>query len=145
MSLHVLVCRAVPAGVPQVADLSGGQRRRLSLAVYILHAPPLLILDEPTMGVDPFLAHAAWQHLHRLTEESATTVVVTTHYIEEASDTGTCCYQRRLQHPSGRADDFASVIRLNFFLECFQRLGGNRLYGNAAKIKLASCFLGRVA
>lgn len=65
--------------------MSGGQKRRLSLAVCILHAPPILILDEPTVGVDPLLSHDIWNYLRTLTDDFGTTIIITTHYIEEAS------------------------------------------------------------
>lgn len=68
-----------------VKTLSGGQKRRLSLCVALLHEPRLLILDEPTVGVDPVLRTKIWGLLMQLCRESDVTVVVTTHYIQEAS------------------------------------------------------------
>ena len=49
-----------------------------------MHHPPLLILDEPTVGVDPVLRKAIWEHLDALCKEDGLTVIITTHYIEEA-------------------------------------------------------------
>jgi ABC-type multidrug transport system ATPase subunit/ABC-type multidrug transport system permease subunit len=67
-----------------VSQLSGGQQRRVSLAAALVHHPPLLILDEPTVGVDPVLRKAIWEHLDALCHEDGLTVIITTHYIEEA-------------------------------------------------------------
>jgi len=67
-----------------VQNLSGGQKRRVSLAAALVHSPPLLILDEPTVGVDPLLRQSIWQHLVTLTQTERITVIITTHYIEEA-------------------------------------------------------------
>jgi ABC-2 type transport system ATP-binding protein len=63
--------------------LSGGQRRRVSLACAIVHRPPVLFLDEPTVGVDPLLRVAFWAHFRRLTDAGAT-IVVSSHVMDEA-------------------------------------------------------------
>jgi ABC-2 type transport system ATP-binding protein len=63
--------------------LSGGMRRRLLLARALLHEPQLVILDEPTAGVDIELRHELWRYIRRLHSEG-TTIVLTTHYLEEA-------------------------------------------------------------
>lgn len=63
---------------------SGGQQRRVSFAVALMHDPELLILDEPTVGVDPLLRQSIWNHLVQITKDGNKTVIITTHYIEEA-------------------------------------------------------------
>ncbi len=65
--------------------LSGGMKRRLTLAKALAHKPKLLILDEPTAGVDVELRHALWAFVREL-HAGGTTVILTTHYIEEAQD-----------------------------------------------------------
>ncbi|XP_024083049.1 ABC transporter G family member 23-like [Cimex lectularius] len=66
-----------------IEHLSGGQNRRLSLAVALIHDPDLLLLDEPTVGVDPILRTSIWDYLNRLCKIGKKTIVITTHYIEE--------------------------------------------------------------
>jgi len=67
----------------RVGTLSGGMRRRVSLAIALLHKPRLAFLDEPTAGVDPKLRRAFWDHFNQLAEQDVT-LVVTTHLVEEA-------------------------------------------------------------
>nr|QUF59474.1 ATP-binding cassette transporter Abch-like1 [Brachionus angularis] len=67
-----------------VKNLSGGQKRRVSMAIALLQEPKLLILDEPTVGVDPLLREKIWNHLIDISKTSKTTIIITTHYIEEA-------------------------------------------------------------
>ena len=64
-------------------DLSGGMKRRLMIARALTHQPQLLILDEPTAGVDIDLRRTTWDFLHELNEQG-TTIILTTHYLEEA-------------------------------------------------------------
>jgi len=67
----------------RVKGFSGGMKRRLNLAAAILHRPPLVLLDEPTAGVDPQSRHAIFEMIRGLTGDGAT-ILYTTHYMEEA-------------------------------------------------------------
>ncbi len=69
-----------------VGKLSGGQRRRVDIARALLHKPSILILDEPTTGLDPQTRKAVWDVVARLRKEEGMTVFLTTHYMEEAAD-----------------------------------------------------------
>jgi ABC-2 type transport system ATP-binding protein len=68
----------------QPKTLSGGQRRRLDIAVGLIHVPELVFLDEPTTGLDPQARANLWTHIRSLREERGTTVFLTTHYLDEA-------------------------------------------------------------
>ena len=66
--------------------LSGGMRRRLLLAKALVHHPQILVLDEPTAGVDIELRQMLWQNVRRLNRERGMTIILTTHYLEEAEE-----------------------------------------------------------
>jgi ABC-2 type transport system ATP-binding protein len=67
-----------------VSSLSGGQRRRLDIAMGLIHAPDLLFLDEPSTGLDPQNRANLQEHIRRLRAQHGTTIVLTTHYLDEA-------------------------------------------------------------
>ena len=69
-----------------VGKLSGGQRRRIDIARALLHRPKVLILDEPTTGLDPQTRSSLWQVIAQLRRSEGMTVFLTTHYMEEAAD-----------------------------------------------------------
>ncbi|HEX6655610.1 MAG TPA: ABC transporter ATP-binding protein, partial [Candidatus Limnocylindria bacterium] len=67
----------------QVEPLSGGMKRRLTIARSLINEPELIILDEPTTGLDPQARHLVWERLYRLKQRGAT-LIITTHYMDEA-------------------------------------------------------------
>lgn len=69
-----------------VGKLSGGQRRRIDIARALIHSPKILILDEPTTGLDPQTRSTLWQVIGDLRKNEGMTVFLTTHYMEEAAD-----------------------------------------------------------
>lgn len=92
-----------------VQQLSGGQKRRLDIALGLMHAPPLLFLDEPSTGLDPQSRANLWQHILDLREQHGTTVFLTTHYLEEADRYA----ERVMVMDKGRviADDTATRLK----------------------------------
>uniref|UniRef100_A0A182JPM5 Uncharacterized protein n=1 Tax=Anopheles christyi TaxID=43041 RepID=A0A182JPM5_9DIPT len=78
----------LPSDDRYVGNCSGGQQRRVSFAAAMVHEPELLILDEPTVGLDPLLREKIWQYLVETTSTSKMAVIITTHYIEEAKQAG---------------------------------------------------------
>ena len=78
-------------GLAEVGDnlvraFSGGMVRRLEIAQAMLHRPPVLFLDEPTVGLDPTARRAVWGHVRSLREREGTTILLTTHYMDEAAE-----------------------------------------------------------
>jgi len=69
----------------KMRQLSGGMKRRVQIAKAMVHDPPILILDEPTAGVDIELRHLMWEYLAKINKEGKT-ILLTTHYIEEAEN-----------------------------------------------------------
>jgi len=68
----------------QVKKYSGGMRRRLEIARGLLHKPKVIFLDEPTLGLDPNSRESMWKYIKRLVDEEKITIILTTHYMEEA-------------------------------------------------------------
>jgi ABC-2 type transport system ATP-binding protein len=94
--------------------LSGGQRRRLLLARALMHRPRLVILDEPTAGVDFELRMELWSYIRRLHSEG-TTILLTTHYLEEAEEL--CEEIALIQHGRLIARDSADGLRHHYGVE----------------------------
>lgn len=68
----------------QVKKYSGGMRRRLEIARGLLHEPTVMFLDEPTLGLDPSSREMMWEYIKKLVKEKEVTLILTTHYMEEA-------------------------------------------------------------
>jgi ABC-2 type transport system ATP-binding protein len=93
----------------KVQTLSGGQRRRLDVALGLVHRPGLLFLDEPSTGLDPQSRANLWEHVLRLRAEHGMTVFLTTHYLDEADTMA----ERVMVMDHGRviADDTADRLK----------------------------------
>jgi len=77
------ITRISPARDKNTQSLSGGMKRRLLVAQALVHKPPVIVLDEPTAGVDVDLRRSLWAFISRLNREGHT-ILLTTHYLEEA-------------------------------------------------------------
>jgi ABC-2 type transport system ATP-binding protein len=103
-----------------VRTYSGGMVRRLEIAQSILHHPPVLFLDEPTVGLDPLARRAVWEHIEQLRIDYGTTILMTTHLMEEADS---MCDRVAIMHRgkvavTGKPDDLkASIGRESATLE----------------------------
>lgn len=93
----------------QVQTLSGGQRRRVDIALGLIHRPELLFLDEPSTGLDPQSRANLWQHIVELRRRYGTTIFLTTHYLDEADQLA----ERVMVMDHGRliADDTAQALK----------------------------------
>lgn len=89
----------------------------MSLAAALVHSPPLLILDEPTVGVDPLLRQSIWKHLVTLAETEKITVLITTHYIEEARQANVVGLMR---HGKLLAEDSPDNLMAEFLMDSLE-------------------------
>jgi ABC-2 type transport system ATP-binding protein len=126
---------AEPAG-RLVKTYSGGMVRRLELAQALVNAPRLLVLDEPTVGLDPIARSDVWDHITRLRERAGMTVLMTTHHMEEAD---LYCDRVSLMH-SGRVQATDSPANLKATLgpdasldDVFRHYTGGTLDEDTAK------------
>ncbi|HMQ31041.1 MAG TPA: ATP-binding cassette domain-containing protein [Chloroflexaceae bacterium] len=105
-----------PLAKRAAGTLSGGQRRRLDIALGLVHRPELLFLDEPSTGLDPQSRANLWRHIVRLREEHGTTIVLTTHYLDEADSYA----ERVLIIDYGRviADDTPGRLKAELAQDC---------------------------
>ena len=104
--------------------LSGGWKQRLALAACLIHRPRLLLLDEPTAGVDPKARREFWDEIHQLAEDGIT-VLVSTHYMDEAVRCDRLCYiayGRVLAE--GTADEIVAGAGATDLEDAFVRLVG---------------------
>jgi ABC-2 type transport system ATP-binding protein len=109
-----------------VATLSGGMRQRLSLACALVHKPKVLLLDEPTVGVDPQLRVELWEDFHRMAD-GGTTIIVSSHVMDEAER---CQRLGLIQYGKLLAEGTPAEVRAqagtNNLEEAFLRLAGRR-------------------
>ncbi len=99
----------VDLGTRKVAALSGGQRRRLDVAMGLVHAPTVLFLDEPSTGLDPQNRANLWEHIGRMRAEHDMTIVLTTHYLDEADSMAERVVV--VDHGEIIADDTAAALK----------------------------------
>ncbi|XP_053209016.1 ABC transporter G family member 20-like [Panonychus citri] len=95
--IDLLSSLSLPSKDTLIGSLSGGQKRRVSFLCSILHSPKLIILDEPTVGCDPVVICSMWKLLHSITSTGQSTVIITTHYLEEARRTDIIGFMRKGQ------------------------------------------------
>lgn len=93
----------------QVQALSGGQKRRLDIALGLIHRPELLFLDEPSTGLDPQSRANLWQHIVDLRNRYGTTIFLTTHYLDEADQLAERVMV--MDHGTVIADDTATALK----------------------------------
>ena len=104
--------------------LSGGQRRRLSLACALIHHPPVLFLDEPTVGIDPVLRVEFWAHFRRLAD-AGTTIVVSSHVMDEADRCDELLFVRSGRVIArGTGSEIRAQAETDNLEQAFLRLGG---------------------
>ena len=110
------------------SNLSGGWNQRLTLSCCLLHKPELLFLDEPTAGIDPKARNDFWNYLHKISIRDGTTVLVTTHYMDEAEKCTDLAYINagKLLY-SGTTKDLVSFSQVKTYIVEADRKSLNKL------------------
>lgn len=111
----------------RVGDYSGGMMRRLSLAIALIQNPKILILDEPTVGIDPILKQSIWTELERLKNNENKTILITTHVMDEAERCDNLAMMREGDIiASGTPTDLKAQYNATTFDEVFLKVGGGQ-------------------
>lgn len=108
----------LPPDYQRVVECSGGQQRRVSFCVSVIHDPELLILDEPTVGLDPVLREKIWYFMLHATRDRNKSIIITTHYIEEARQADRCGLMR---HGVLLAEDSPTKIMKKYECETLEQ------------------------
>lgn len=112
----------------KVSAYSGGMKRRLSLATALIQNPGVLILDEPTVGIDPELRFSIWNELRRLKNEEGKTILVTTHVMDEAAKCDVLAMVREGRIlANGSPKELLEAYKVNNLEEVFLKAGGRNL------------------
>ncbi len=109
----------------KVCDYSAGMKQRLALAVALIGSPKMLILDEPTVGIDPLLKVEIWEELTRLSREEHITILITTHVMDEAARCDLVAIMRRGEIlSSGSPEEIQRRLKVQNLEEAFIKLVG---------------------
>lgn len=112
----------------RVQDYSGGMKRRLSLAIALIQNPEILILDEPTVGIDPALKKTIWEELERLRDEEQKTIFITTHVMDEAEKCDELALMREGKIiAQGTPKELKATFNADNFDDVFLKAGGYQL------------------
>ena len=107
----------------RIKDCSGGQQRRVSLAVALMHEPEMLILDEPTVGLDCHMRNTIWEFFTKLSIEQNVTILLSTHYVEEAKRSNRVGFMRNgLMALEGSPQKILQSYKASDMNEVFLRL-----------------------
>jgi len=118
----------------RVANYSGGMKRRLSLAIALIQDPKILILDEPTVGIDPELRKSIWMELVRLKMEEQKTILVTTHVMDEAERCDILAMIREGKLiTSGSPQELKTRYGVTNLEEVFRKAGGEAHAHNSSR------------
>ena len=121
-----------------VSKYSGGMVRRLELAQALINRPRLLVLDEPTIGLDPIARTEVWEHVLSLKRDAGTTILLTTHYMEEADqlcDRLALMHQGRIQASGTPAELKASLGAEATLEDVFRHYAGEHLAAEGGTYK----------